>query len=79
MTNRIQKEANVHVDGIRILRLPEVARKIGLSKPSIYRLMKEDKFPKPIKIGRAAVGWRDDRIEEFILNRPESGATSSDC
>ena len=76
MITEMKKEEEVHVDGIRILRLPEVVRKIGISKPSIYRLMKENRFPRPIKIGRSAVGWRNDLLEDFILNRPDGGSSS---
>ncbi|WP_340617828.1 helix-turn-helix transcriptional regulator [Xenorhabdus entomophaga] len=54
------------------IRLPEVQRRTGYSKAWIYRLIKEDKFPKQVKIGPRSVafieseidGWVDQRIAE---------------
>ncbi|MBE8597426.1 helix-turn-helix transcriptional regulator [Xenorhabdus sp. BG5] len=55
-----------------LIRLPEVQRRTGYSKAWIYRLIKEDKFPKQVKIGPRSVafveseidGWVDQRIAE---------------
>ncbi|MDC9622767.1 AlpA family transcriptional regulator [Xenorhabdus sp. XENO-7] len=55
-----------------LIRLPEVQRRTGYSKAWIYRLIKEDKFPKQVKIGSRSVafveseidGWVDQRIAE---------------
>jgi predicted DNA-binding transcriptional regulator AlpA len=38
----------------RMMRLPEVRRVTGLSVSTIYRLMKDNSFPRPIPIDRAA-------------------------
>ena len=43
--------------GIRMLRLPEVRRKTGLSDASIYRAMASGDFPKPARVGARAVAW----------------------
>ena len=53
-------------DGKRLLRLPEVMERTGLSKPSIYRLIKADKFPKQVRVGVRAVRWKAHRIDEWI-------------
>ncbi len=37
-------------DGRRLLPLPAVAWRLGVSKSSVYRLMTEGGFPKPLKI-----------------------------
>ena len=55
-------------------RLAIVKAKTTFSEPSIYRLMKEGKFPKPLKIGARAVAWRSDEIEAFINSRVRSTA-----
>jgi prophage regulatory protein len=34
----------------------------GLSRSSIYLRVSTNEFPKPIKIGRRAVGWPEDSI-----------------
>lgn len=51
----------------RIMRLPEVSRLLGVSRPTIYRLIRDGKFPKPIKLGSTS-GWRSDELEAYIKN-----------
>ena len=46
----------------KMYRLPEVMTITGLSRSSIYLRMSTNEFPKPIKIGRRAVGWTEDSI-----------------
>ena len=50
----------------RLLRLPKVVDRTGLSKPSIYRLIQTGDFPKPRRVGKRAVAWLDSEISEFI-------------
>jgi prophage regulatory protein len=42
----------------RIIRLPELLRITGLSTASVYRQMAEGRFPRPVRLGKNAVGWR---------------------
>lgn len=56
----------------QILRMREVIQRIGLSRSSIYKLMENNDFPKPMKLGSQAIGWRDTEIEAWISNRPIS-------
>ena len=42
----------------RLLRRREVEEITGLSRSSIYRLMADGEFPRPVKVGSAAVRWR---------------------
>ena len=46
----------------KIYRFPEVMDMTGLSRSSIYLRVSTDEFPKPVKIGRRAVGWPEDTI-----------------
>ena len=46
----------------KIYRLPEVMDMTGLSRSSIYLRVSTDEFPKPVKIGRRAIGWPEDSI-----------------
>lgn len=49
----------------RILRLPEVINRVGLSKSPIYARIKRGEFPAPVKLGRVS-GWRESDIQRFI-------------
>ena len=51
----------------RILRIPVVIERTGLSRAAIYKSMAEENFPRNIPIGRRAVGWLEADIEEWIL------------
>jgi prophage regulatory protein len=46
----------------KIYRLPEVMTMTGLSRSSIYLRISTNEFPKPVKLGRRAVGWPEDTI-----------------
>lgn len=58
----------------RLLPLPEVESRSGFKSSFIYQLIKEGKFPKPVKIG-AASRWRESEIQAWIFNQIE-GSTS---
>ena len=52
-----------------ILRLPEVAKRIGLSRSTIWQYARQGKFPKPVKLGVRAVGWRESELNDWIESR----------
>ena len=47
----------------RIMRLPEVMLRTGLSRSSIYS--RED-FPKPVKLGRNMAGWVEREVDAWV-------------
>ena len=46
----------------KIYRLPDVMNMTGLSRSSIYLRISTNEFPKPVKLGRRAVGWPEESI-----------------
>jgi prophage regulatory protein len=58
----------------RIVRIREVLRMVGLSRSTIWRLEREDKFPKHRNMGSRLVGWLDTEIHEWINGRFENGS-----
>ncbi|AZI51800.1 AlpA family transcriptional regulator [Pantoea agglomerans] len=50
----------------RLIRLPEVLHKTGYKKAWIYRLISENRFPKPIKLGSRAVAFIEAEIDQWI-------------
>jgi prophage regulatory protein len=54
-----------------LLKLNAVRIRTKLSVPSIYRLIKEGVFPKPLKMGERAVAWVEDEIEEWLQAKLE--------
>ncbi|MDG6079783.1 AlpA family transcriptional regulator [Erythrobacter litoralis] len=57
----------------RFLRRPAVEEETGLSRSAIYRMMLEGEFPRPIRIGKQAVAWRQSAIEQWKSSRPVAG------
>ena len=50
----------------RLVRLPEVKDRTGLSGTSIYRKMDAGEFPVAIKLSANAVAWRETELERWI-------------
>ena len=56
-------------DPTRFLRIAQVVDRCGYSKPSVYRLVKEGKFPAPHKLGEQASGWLESDVEAWCRAR----------
>ena len=54
----------------RLLRRRYVEEITGLSRSSIYRLMLEGEFPRPVRVGPTAVRWRESDITAWLESRP---------
>lgn len=54
----------------RLLRRRQVEEITSMSRSSIYRLMQEGEFPRPVKIGPAAVRWRASDLTAWLESRP---------
>ena len=54
---------------IRFLRLPEVMKRTGLSRSTIYVRLAEGRFPRPVALGGRAVGWIEAEVEEWVAER----------
>lgn len=59
----------------RLLRLPEVRKRVGLGKTMIYELIAEGRFPRPYKITPSAARWSEREIERWI-NKMKNDAPS---
>ncbi|NLZ17122.1 MAG: AlpA family transcriptional regulator [Desulfobulbaceae bacterium] len=52
-----------------LLRRPEVERRTGLSRSSVYALAKEGKFPSPVSLGPRTVAWVAEEVDAWIEER----------
>ncbi|QLG87999.1 AlpA family phage regulatory protein [Chitinibacter bivalviorum] len=50
----------------RIMRVKEVALRVGVSRSTIYRMLLKGKFPPSFAISRRCIGWRESDIDDFI-------------
>jgi prophage regulatory protein len=54
----------------RILRDAEVGDRTGLSRTTRWRLIREGKFPRPLKLTEhGAIGWRQSSIDAWVASR----------
>ena len=53
-----------------IWKLPKTLEHTGLSRATLYAMIKEGKFPKQRKISSKSVGWFSDEVQDFIDSRP---------
>ena len=58
----------------RLIRLPEVKRRVGLGRSTIYRLMDLGSFPKARKLGLRAIAWSEAEIDSWIAGKLTSKA-----
>ncbi len=53
----------------RMLPLPAVMYRVGVSRTAIYEWMGRGMFPKPVKLGPRRVAWRSTDIEAWLAER----------
>ncbi|MEW9584502.1 helix-turn-helix transcriptional regulator [Paraburkholderia sp. DGU8] len=63
---------NVEPNEFSILRLPDVKRRTGLGRSTIYAAMREGKFPRSIRLTARCVGWSTSSIEAWVRDRIEA-------
>ena len=57
----------------RLLKLSEASQKTAQSKSSIYRLLKRNEFPQPLRLGRS-IAFRESEIDAWIDAQPRGVA-----
>jgi prophage regulatory protein len=60
-----------------ILRLPDVKRSTGLSRSTIYLRISQGTFPKPVSLGRRAVGWLEAEVQQWLQRRIEASRSEN--
>lgn len=58
----------------RLLRLPEVKARVGLSRSSIYARMAEGTFPVAVRLGERSIAWLESSIDAWIAARTTAKA-----
>jgi prophage regulatory protein len=61
----------------KVLRLPDVLATVGVKKSSIYKWIREGRFPAPVRLGENSVGWREADVETWLAAR-ESTRTEAE-
>ena len=53
----------------KLLKVTEVAIYINTCKSQVYKLVQQDKFPKPIKIGERGSAWLVSEVDAWLQSR----------
>jgi prophage regulatory protein len=53
-----------------ILNFNQVQKLVGYGRTSLWRMEREGRFPKRVKLGPNKVGWHEYEILEWIKNLP---------
>lgn len=53
----------------RLIRLPEVENLIGCKKSTVYTMVKEGTFPKPIRLSARMVAWPETAVMQWMQDR----------
>lgn len=56
----------------RYIRIKELAVMLGIAKSTIYRLIKENKFPKQIRLTERTSVWRLSVINKWVEEKEEA-------
>lgn len=56
------------IAGKRLIRVPEVLRRVGFSRTTMYELIKEGRFPDKVIIGTRSVAFVESEIDAWIEN-----------
>ena len=52
-----------------LVRPRDVSRLVGLSRTTLWRMVGRQEFPRPVKIGQRAIGWRTVDVAAWISSR----------
>lgn len=62
---------------LSILRRKQVEARTGLARSTIYGMVAEGKFPRPISLGPRAVGWIEADVVRWLQERIAASATEA--
>lgn len=65
------------LDDVSFLRLPEVKLVTGLSKTSLYALIREKSFPAPVRLGPRAVAWVKSEVRQWAVERVHASRSAA--
>lgn len=54
---------------MKILRIPQVLERVGYRRSTLYVLIREGRFPKPIALGPRAIGFVEEEVDAWIRAR----------
>ena len=67
--------SQVSTNSVRLLRLPAVMELTGMSRTTVYRLVREKKFPQPVHVAVPKMSvWPSDVVEQWVQEKLDGGS-----
>lgn len=60
----------MQIKPVRLIRLPEVIRRVALGRSAIYERIARSAFPRPRVLSPCAVAWVESEVEAWIEALP---------
>jgi prophage regulatory protein len=68
-SNGSHNGVSITLEDVSFLRLPEVKAATGLSKTTLYALIREKSFPAPVRLCPRAVAWVRSEVRQWAVER----------
>lgn len=62
-----------------LIRLPNVIKRAGISRSTIYNLIKEGSFPSPIRLGGRSIAFIESEIDDWIDSKIKESRQEEGC
>ncbi len=73
----LQLMADAQNEEFTFLRLPQVKTITGLSKSSLYALIRANSFPAPVRLGPRTVAWVRSEVKGWAVERAQAPRSTS--
>src|SRR3546814_19353757 len=54
------------MSNVTLLRMSELTRRLGIARSTVYKMMKERGFPRPVKLTGRVVAWREVDVVAYL-------------
>lgn len=61
---------------MRYIRFKELRKLIPLGRTTIWKMMREGRFPQSRRIGKVATAWLENEVEDWIKERAQDGGNN---
>ena len=61
---------------MKYIRFKELRKLIPLGRTTIWKMMREGRFPQSRRIGKVAIAWLESEVEDWIKERAQNRGSS---
>ena len=54
----------------KLLKAREVCEMLGISRATLYRMIRQGKFPRPVKLSADSSRWPSQEVEDYMATLP---------